>query len=390
MPEGHRRMQGSGNFMTRQKLLQIETELKKSYFEREEEVHGSMLALLARQHVLLLGPPGTAKSQLVEDLCGRMGGIYFSWLLTKFSTPEELFGPISLKGLEQDKYMRITTGKLPEAQIAFLDEIWKASSSILNTLLRIVNERMFDNGNGSPIRVPLQSMFGASNEMPESGQLSALDDRFLLRFVTQYIASPQNFVNMLAAPPSPSGTVITMGELTAMQADSEKIVIPDEVFVALVNLREILKKESIIASDRRYKQSLSLIRANAYLSGRPQASVEDLALLKDVLWSQPSEYKNVRKLVLTTVNPTLSQVQELLDMAQEVYHQAMDPNLQSDAAKANAKALEASAKLRNIQEELGRIKSNPATDAVVLEASTKVKAYSANVFNSMMGTKPTA
>ena len=376
--------------MTRQKLLLIESELKKSYFEREEEVHGSILALLARQHVLLLGPPGTAKSQLVEDLCGRMSGIYFSWLLTKFSTPEELFGPISLKGLEQDKYMRITTGKLPEAQIAFLDEIWKASSSILNTLLRIVNERMFDNGNGSPIRVPLQSMFGASNEMPESGQLSALDDRFLFRFVTQYIASPQNFVNMLAAPPSPSGTLITMGELTAMQADSEKIVIPDEVFVALVNLREILKKESIIASDRRYKQSLSLIRANAYLSGRPQASVEDLALLKDVLWSQPSEYKTVRKLVLTTVNPTLSQVQELLDMAQEVYHQAMDPNLQSDAAKANAKALEASAKLRNIQEELGRIKSNPATDAVVLEASTKVKAYSANVFNSMMGTKPMA
>src|SRR5665811_200838 len=135
----------------------------------------------------------------------------------------------------------------------------------LNTLLRIVNERTFDNGNGSPVKVPLQSMFGASNEMPESGQLSALDDRFLFRFVTQYIASPQNFVNMLAAPPSPSGTLITMGELTAMQADSEKIMIPDEVFVALVNLREILKKESIIASDRRYKQSLSLIRANAYL-----------------------------------------------------------------------------------------------------------------------------
>ena len=278
--------------------------------------------------------------------------------------------------------------KLPEAQIAFLDEIWKASSSILNTLLRIVNERMFDNGNGSPIKVPLQSMFGASNEMPESGQLSALDDRFLFRFVTQYIASPQNFVNMLAAPPSPSGTLITMGELTAMQADSEKIVIPDEVFVALVNLREILKKESIIASDRRYKQSLSLIRANAYLSGRPQASVEDLALLKDVLWSQPSEYKTVRKLVLTTVNPTLSQVQELLDMAQEVYHQAMDPNLQSDAAKANAKALEASAKLRNIQEELGRVKPNPATDAVVSSASAKVKVYSDNVYNSMMGIKP--
>ena len=93
--------------MTIQKLLQIEAELRKTYFERDEEVHGSIVALLARQHVLLLGPPGTAKSQLVEDLCARIGGNYFSWLLTKFSTPEELFGPISLKALEQDKYTRI-------------------------------------------------------------------------------------------------------------------------------------------------------------------------------------------------------------------------------------------------------------------------------------------
>jgi MoxR-like ATPase len=293
------------------------------------------VALLARQHVLLLGPPGTAKSQLVEDICARIGGIYFSWLLTKFSTPEELFGPISLKALEQDKYTRITIGKLPEAHVAFLDEIWKASSSILNSLLRIANERRFDNGNGSPVKVPLQSLFGASNELPESGELSALYDRFLLRFVTQYIASPQNFVNMLASPPSLSGTIITLEELTAMQAETEKIALPDEVYIALVNLREVLKKENIVASDRRYKQSLSLIRANAYLSGRPHVTVEDLALLQHVLWSQPSEYKMVRKLVLTTVNPILSHVQELLDMAQEVYHQAIDPNLQKDPTESS-------------------------------------------------------
>jgi MoxR-like ATPase len=376
--------------MTRQKLLQIEAELRKAYFEREEEVHGSIVALLARQHVLLLGPPGTAKSQLVEDICARIGGIYFSWLLTKFSTPEELFGPISLKALEQDKYTRITIGKLPEAHVAFLDEIWKASSSILNSLLRIANERRFDNGNGSPVKVPLQSLFGASNELPESGELSALYDRFLLRFVTQYIASPQNFVNMLASPPSLSGTIITLEELTAMQAETEKIALPDEVYIALVNLREVLKKENIVASDRRYKQSLSLIRANAYLSGRPHVTVEDLALLQHVLWSQPSEYKMVRKLVLTTVNPILSHVQELLDMAQEVYHQAIDPNLQKDPLQASAKGLEASAKLRNVQEELNKIQPNPATAKIVADAQEKVKVYSTDLYNSFMGTKPKA
>jgi MoxR-like ATPase len=206
--------------MTRQKLLQIEQELKKTYFERGEEIRGSVLALLAKQHVLLLGPPGSAKSLMVEDLCGRIGGNYFDWLLTRFTTPEEIFGPISLKALEQDKYTRITAEKLPEAHIAFLDEVWKASSSILNTLLRIVNERKFDN-NGSPQKVPLLTLFGASNELPESGELSALYDRFLLRYITQYIADPQNFVNMLALPQAPPEARITLDELFQMQAEAE-------------------------------------------------------------------------------------------------------------------------------------------------------------------------
>ncbi len=370
--------------MTRQKLLQMESELKKSYFEREEEVHGSIIALLARQHVLLLGPPGSAKSLMVEDMCSRLGGNYFDWLLTKFSTPEELFGPISLKALEQDRYTRITAGKLPEAHIAFLDEVWKASSSILNTLLRIVNERRFDN-NGTPMKVPLLSLFGASNELPESGELSALYDRFLLRFVTQYIASPQNFVNMLASQPLPSSTTITLDELTAMQAETEKVALPDEVYIALVNLREILKKENIIASDRRYKQALSLVKANAFLSGRAQAAVDDLAILQHVLWSQPSEHKVVQKLVLSTVNPILSKVQELMDMAQEVYHQASDPNVQNDPAKASEKGIEASAKLKKIQEELGRLQTTPATAKTVADAQEKVKTYSTELLNTLLG-----
>jgi len=370
--------------MTLQKLLQIEAELRKTYFERDEEVHGSIVALLARQHVLLLGPPGTAKSQLVEDLCARIGGNYFSWLLTKFSTPEELFGPISLKALEQDSYTRITKGKLPEAHIAFIDEVWKGSSSILNTMLRIVNERKFDN-NGAPMKVPLLSLFGASNELPESGELSALYDRFLLRFMTQYIASPQYFVNMLASQPSLSNSVITLQELTAMQTETEKIALPDEVYIALVNLREVLKKENIIASDRRYKQALSLIKANAYLGGRTKATPDDLAILQHVLWSQPSEYKMVQKLVLTTVNPVLSNIQELLDVAKEVYHQAMDPNAQKDKEAGNKIGFEATVKLRRVQEDLGKLAATPDTAKVLDDARAKVKAYSDEIYNVITG-----
>ena len=371
--------------MTLQKLLQIEAELRKAYFERDEEVHGSIVALLSRQHVLLLGPPGTAKSQLVEDLCARIGGNYFSWLLTKFSTPEELFGPISLKALEQDKYTMCITGKLPEAHIAFIDEVWKGSSSILNTLLRIVNERKFDNV--APVKVPLLSLFGASNELPESGELSALYDRFLLRFMTQYIASPQNFVNMLASQPSLSNTVITLQELTAMQTETEKITLPDEVYIALVNLREVLKKENIIASDRRYKQALSLIKANAYLGSRAKATPDDLAILQHVLWGQPSEYKMVQKLVLNTVNPVLSNIQELLDVAKEVYHQAMDPNAQKDKEAGNKIGFEATVKLRRVQEDLGKLPATPDTAKVLDDARTNVKAYSDEIYNVITGIK---
>ncbi len=359
--------------MTLQKLIHIEQELKKTYFERGEEIRGSILALLARQHVLLLGPPGSAKSLMVEDLCGRIGGNYFDWLFTKFTTPEEIFGPISLKALEQDKYTRITTGKLPEAHIAFLDEVWKASSSILNTLLRIVNERKFDN-NGASQKVPLLTLFGASNELPESGELSALYDRFLLRYVTQYIADPQNFVNMLALPQAPPDARITLDELFQMQSEADKVGIPDEVYIAIVNLKEVLKKENIISSDRRYKQALSLIRSSAYLNGRSQAAIDDLTILQHVLCSQPSEQKAVQKIVLSTINPILSSIQEIMDMAMEIHHQALDPNILKDAEKASKTGIEANVKLKKVQKDLSELSPTPATAQMVADAQAKIAA----------------
>jgi hypothetical protein len=123
------------------------------------------------------GSPGTAKSALVRAIAQAFGGSYFERLLTKFSTPEELFGPISLKALEQDRYERVTAGKLPEAEFAFVDEVFKANSAILNSLLTAMNERLFHN-DGAPAQMPLVSLFGASNELPEGKELEALFDRF--------------------------------------------------------------------------------------------------------------------------------------------------------------------------------------------------------------------
>ena len=170
------------------KLRKIREELQQMFLERAELIDGALAALLSAQHVMIVGPPGTAKSMLADELCRRIeGASYFQWLLTKFTTPEELFGAVSLKALEADDYRRVTSHKLPEAHIAFLDEVFKASSSILNAILSIINERLFHNGR-QVTAVPLLSLFGASNELPEDDELLALYDRFLLRFVVGYIS----------------------------------------------------------------------------------------------------------------------------------------------------------------------------------------------------------
>ena len=148
------------------KLARIREELNRMFLERAELIDGAIVAMLSANHVLIIGPPGTAKSMLADELCGRIEGAdYFQWLLTKFSTPEEIFGAVSLKGLEEDDYRRVTANKLPEAHIAFLDEIFKANSSILNALLTIINERIYHNGRAR-VAVPLITMFGASNNCP--------------------------------------------------------------------------------------------------------------------------------------------------------------------------------------------------------------------------------
>src|SRR4051812_45272052 len=166
------------------KLTLLRDALSNTFPERRNVIDGALCAILANEHVLLLGQPGTAKSALVRAIAQAFGGTYFERLLTKFSTPEELFGPISLKALEQDRYARVVSNKLPEAQFAFVDEVFKANSAILNSLLTAMNERIFHN-DGAPLAMPLVSLFGASNELPDGKELEALFDRFLLRFDVQ-------------------------------------------------------------------------------------------------------------------------------------------------------------------------------------------------------------
>jgi MoxR-like ATPase len=368
------------------KFLQVEKELNASYFERREVVRGLMVALIAQQHVLLLGPPGTGKSALAEDLCSRVGGKYFNWLLARTSTPEELFGPISLKALENDSYRRVTSSKLPEATVAFLDEIWKCNSAVLNTLLPVLNERKFFN-DGTPVKVPLQMAVGASNELPEDREeLGALWDRFMLRYVVDYLKDPRSFEQLLQLDTKKpaQATQLTMQELTDAQAGAEKVT-TTRIISHLVALRQAVGAMNIPVSDRRWRWTLGLIKAHAWLNGRTAAGDEDLEILASSLWTEPGQAAQVRQLIMQLANPLDNEALDLQDQALEIWQGAM----QAEEDKSTQLGTEANAKLKKIARRLDELMTKAqekGKDATrITEALNNVMSWNKEVINKCLG-----
>ncbi|MGN7478240.1 AAA family ATPase [Solibacillus silvestris] len=284
------------------KQLQIiQQQLNESFYDREEEVQALLIAMLSRQHILFIGPAGTGKSVL-SSMLGQIvdGSQYFQHLLTPFSTPEELFGVLSLKDLEQGIYKRNIMNMLPEAHFAFIDEIFKANSAILNSLLTLINERVYYN-NGIPISSPLLTIVGSSNEYIEEGEgLEALFDRFLLRYEVNYIRGEETFISMLKDESDAEVLKMTMDELYDHQQNVARISISDAIFKVIAKIRQALHDEGIRPSDRRFKQSLSILKAKAYLAGRKEVIRADLNILANILW-ETVEQKNATKEIIHEV-----------------------------------------------------------------------------------------
>ncbi len=337
----------------RDTLRRIRDELAQMFLERSELIDGALAALLGRQHVLIIGPPGTAKSMLADELCRRLeGATYFQWLLTKFTTPEELFGAVSLQGLERDEYRRVTALKLPEAHIAFLDEVFKANSSILNAILTLINERRFHNGRVITT-VPLISLFGASNELPEDDELQALYDRFLLRFAVGYIEEDFRFLKMLQARPVEVRTSIGLEALQQAQSEAMALVVPDAVYRILADLRRELARAQLVSSDRRYRQAVDLLRAHAYLHGCDRVTENDVFFLEHALWRQPSEHAEVRATIHRLLRGYLDEAKALLYQTRELRDYA---SRQWESSESRSRAVvEAHTKIRNILARLAAI-----------------------------------
>lgn len=364
-------------------LQQLRTDLNAIFPERREVIEGALCAILASEHVLLLGLPGTAKSALVRALAQAFDGSYFERLLTKFSTPDEIFGSISLKALEQDRFARVTTGKLPDSEFGFIDEVFKANSAILNSLLTLINERVFHN-DGAPVQVPLISLFGASNELPEGKELEALFDRFILRFDIGYLLRPANMRMVLTSPDPVPAAPLGKDVLRKAQKEVAAIKVTDATVDVLLDLRDVLRGEGFIASDRRWKKSLRLVQAAAYMAGASQTSPEDLTILTDALWREPKERPKIARLVGKLADPIGCQAMEILDAARETAAkvQALKNSDRKQYLAQAAQALEEFRAQQTKLSELGRNSGSRAKETIV-DAQAEVNGLHAELARSV-------
>jgi MoxR-like ATPase len=244
-------------------------ELNASLIERDEEVAILLTSLIAGEHLLLVGPPGCGKSLLIDSLMRWTHGSKFSCLLNRFSMPEELLGMYSLSELKADRFLRITTNKLPESQYVFLDEIFRASPAILNVLLKILNEKTFDKGDGVARRVPLEICLGAANDWPsgdEGKSLGALVDRFMLRKSVAPISSSAGRHKLLwnNQPPEFS-TSLSAHELIAARLDAQGLTWSKEAKLALESILDELARQGVRPSDRRQFKSVAIVQAFAWI-----------------------------------------------------------------------------------------------------------------------------
>lgn len=306
--------------------------LSEGLYEKEEAVRLALLTAIAGESIFFLGNPGCAKSMIARRIVkafkadGDDKVKYFETLLNAYTTPDEVFGNVSLKGLngelpeckDKEVYRRLTEGMLPEADIAFLDEIWKANSTILNSLLTIVNERKFHNGNEVK-DVPLKALFTASNELPAKGQgLEALYDRLILRLVVSFINDENNFFEMVNAPSSSEFELsdeektlqIANAELKEWKEKIDAISLSDAAKSVISAIRKELAARNEAMSeddkqngelfevgDRRWKKIVHILKTSAFLNDRTEIDLMDCQLIEYCIWNTEKQQKVAREIV---------------------------------------------------------------------------------------------
>jgi MoxR-like ATPase len=360
----------SNQIAVRDKFVALKSALCGVFEEREEIVTGIIAAAVIGEHVVLLGPAGTGKSALARALCGSVADAkFFELMLTRYSEPNELFGGIDLpKWSNTGEYVRCIEGMLPTANIAFIDEIFKANSSILNAMLSILNERVYHE-RGKANRVPLHTVVAASNETPEGAELEALYDRFLVRFEVAYVREQSAFERVLLGAEPAVAPSLVLADLDAARAEALALPLGAGVVDALFHLRGTLGAEGIVVSDRRWKKLLGLLKANAYLNGDSEVDTIHFEILKHGLWRDPREFAKIASIVIKVASPVLLEATEVFDAIMEQANALpVDGSIKSQGAAVGSEMKKAVKRIEEMSKS-----ASPAVQARIAPMVTTLK-----------------
>ena len=337
------------NYMIKDRITQLLQQLNERVYEKEHIIALSLLSAIAGESIFLLGPPGTAKSMVARRLkLAFKQATAFEYLMSRFSTPDEIFGPVSISKLkDEDTYERRVEGYLPTADVVFLDEIWKAGPAIQNALLTVLNEKIYRNGQFA-IRVPLKGLIAASNELPAIGQgLEALWDRFLIRLMVTGVEDMGEFDRMIASTDESEPLIdealgIGSEEYAMWNNEIQQVRIHYSVFEVIHLLKEKINllnqriqndgsaMATLYVSDRRWKKMVKLLRTSAYLNGRDTIGLCDCALLAHCLWSEVEQIEEVNQMVQDAIRQCaesyLLDIKDLNDNIRELRENVMSEN----------------------------------------------------------------
>ena len=328
--------------MYKNKISNLITAISSGLFEREHIVANVLLAVIAGQSVFLYGVPGTAKSLIARRISlAFKDAKHFEYLMQRFSTPDEVFGPVDIKGLKEGRYVRKIEGYLPSANFAFLDEIFKSSPAILNTLLTIINEKIFRN-DGKDVKVPLHALIAASNETPAQGSgLEALYDRLNMRLLVEPLKEWDNFKNLIEGKIEEANVSdnekITLDELNLITNGAKAVKFSPQSLEIIKEIRENIEKlnvkndqddssdpyqqsrqetsdnqilqenqSQIYVSDRRWKNLAHILKTSAFLNDRSEVLSADVLLLANCLWSEKEQIEAIKNIVTQSAGKNLS------------------------------------------------------------------------------------
>lgn len=364
------------------RLQAVRTAAAAALPEREGPVDGIATALIARQNVILIGPPGTGKSLTVRLVLSALLGsseTFFQWLLGRTTKDEEILGPVSFSGLKEDRYSRVTRGKLPEAKAAFLDEIFKAGSSLLNNLLTILNERLFFN-DGDPVKVPLEIVVGASNEYPQDESLAALYDRFQHRYFVRYISDQNSMRRLLSGgTPSTLSAALLPGDLDALRAAAESMAWGDREVNTLLNIKAALESNGHQVSDRTWVSLRAAVRARAVVNGHARVESSDWMVLGDMLWNEHGQRDAYVAIIGNAADPHGMQSAAIVDASTKAVRALPDFSLITNGTMTVDAASEVVGKvlsqLRAASSNLSKVEGEAAGHSSVVEARAKLTAH---------------